>query len=129
MHILSDEPLEIIDTSPWAILYFSMNASAIYTIPLDVDSLALRLDYTNRADINDDPDPDSFQGVRHAEEMIHARATWTYANEDWKVSLWGKNLGDKAENVNISPQSIMEQRHVVYSPPRTVGVSVTYNWQ
>ena len=108
---------------------WTMHASAIYTIPMGENSLDLRLDYTNRSDIFDDPDPAEFQGIRFAEEMLNARATWNTADEDWQVSLWVKNLGDKGEVVNIGPRSIMQQRHVVYSPPRTMGVSVTYNWQ
>jgi iron complex outermembrane receptor protein len=107
---------------------WTMHTSGIYTIPIGENSLALRLDYTNRSDIFDDPDPAEFQGIRFAEEMMHARATWTTTDENWKVSLWAKNLGDKAEIANIGPRSVMQQRHVAYSPPRTMGVSVTYNW-
>ncbi|MEH6550012.1 MAG: TonB-dependent receptor [Pseudomonadales bacterium] len=108
---------------------WTANVSAIYSIPLGDNSLALRLDYTDRSDIHDDPDPEAYQSLRAAEEMIHARATWSSAADNWQVSLWGKNLANNAEMVNISPQSIMQQRHVVYAAPRTYGVSVTYNWQ
>lgn len=107
---------------------WTLHASAIYFIELEESSVSLRLDYTDRSDIFDDEDPNSFQGIRYAEEMIHARATWTNAEEDWKVSLWAKNLGNNAEIVNIGPRSIMDQRHVVYGTPRTFGVTVTYNW-
>lgn len=60
--------------------------------------------------------------------IVNARASLLSANEDWNVSIWGKNLTDEA---------VLEQSFIVgffgitgdlYSPPRTYGISVNYRF-
>ena len=107
---------------------WTLNLSAIYSIHLRSGALDLRVDYRDRDDIYDDAETDKETGVRYGEQIVHARAAWTSTDEHWNVALWGKNLTDQEEIVNLGPRSIMSQRHVVYSPPRTYGVSLSYNW-
>ena len=107
---------------------WTLNLSAIYSVPLKSGDLDFRVDYRNRDDIYDDADTNKDTGVRPGEEIVHARVAWTSSDESWNVALWGKNLTDQEEIVNLGPRSIMSQRHVVYSPPRTYGVSLSYSW-
>ena len=108
---------------------WTANVSGAYNVPLSSGSaMGFRLDYRTRADVFDDADPDYEQGIREGKDMLGARASWFSANEQWEVAAWGKNLLDEDEVTNIGTKSIMSQRRVVYVPPRTYGLSVTYSW-
>ena len=88
--------------------------------------LGFELDHRTRSDVYHDAPADDLWGVRPGKDMLDARLTWTSDSEAWEASLWGRNLLDEAEIVYVGPQVILSQRPVVYGPPKTVGVRLSY---
>lgn len=63
--------------------------------------------------------------VIQEQDLLDARVGWTSSNEQWDISLWGKNLTDEAyisHSYVIGPGVIG-----VWGAPITYGVTVTWN--
>lgn len=83
------------------------------------------------------PNPELDQG---SYSMFNASATWTSADEQWRVGLHGKNLTNKEVRTsgycfgtgtgpaNACPSSLGLENNttVFYAPPRTVAATVEY---
>ncbi|MCL2913292.1 TonB-dependent receptor [Shewanella corallii] len=63
--------------------------------------------------------------IQPAFDLIDASVTWHSANDDWKVSVWGKNLADEAYITHL--YTVASSVVAVYGEPRMYGVSVS--WQ
>jgi iron complex outermembrane receptor protein len=60
--------------------------------------------------------------------LVNSSLNWTSADETWRASLWGKNLGDKVYRTtgyNIPALGILTG---FYGPPREYGVTVSYSF-
>jgi len=102
---------------------YSLSAEYVYPVPAGGE-LKARADYRytdfNRQDIFADQSNQPSFGV------ADARISWVGARENWELGLWCKNLTDKeyiAHSYIVGPGTI-----VVFGPPRTWGVTGTWNF-
>jgi iron complex outermembrane receptor protein len=59
--------------------------------------------------------------------VFNAKIGWR--NEDWNVSIWGKNLNDdEYASVSNATQRFSGNKAYVLAAPRTFGVDVRYNF-
>jgi outer membrane receptor protein involved in Fe transport len=65
--------------------------------------------------------------------LYDARLSYESAGGRWRVTLWGKNLGDEAyktHNVTIvvSPAPLVVASMDTYARPRTYGLEVSWKY-
>jgi iron complex outermembrane recepter protein len=99
---------------------FTFNTNAEYTVNLDeAGSILFAADYYHTAKFAWDASDLYWQ---KAYDLFDASATWTSESGKWDVSLWGKNLGNKAygQALVIGQRSLGE----AYAPPRTFGIKI-----
>jgi iron complex outermembrane receptor protein len=108
---------------------WTLSVSAVAETPRIADAgiLQLRADYATRSDIAHDAPADPL-GIREGREMVDLRLAWLPDSERWEAALFVRNLLDEDEKQYIFPQGILDQRLVSYGPPRTIGVSLSYNF-
>ena len=97
--------------------------TAVYDIPLAGGSLiSLRADYMHTDEqINDYLNQNT---IIDEFDLIDARVSWTSADNNWVVALWGKNLTDEeyiSHSYTIGPGVIG-----TWGAPQLYGASVTY---
>lgn len=100
-----------------------------FEIPLRNGSfVSLRGDWRGRSAVyNDIVNNPEFR--RPGTNIIGARATWASADERWSVALWGRNLGNKVDVLNIGPRpGFLNDNPVGFGPPRTYGGTVTHRF-
>lgn len=59
-------------------------------------------------------------------DNIDARFTLTAPDGDWSVSLWGKNLTDELVRTYATNYPLFQQLLVPYAPPRTYGLTLSF---
>ncbi|MFQ5661373.1 MAG: TonB-dependent receptor [Gammaproteobacteria bacterium] len=94
----------------------------------DGSTLTFRGDWRGRSasfdDVGELPDR-----KRPAASVFGARVTWRSSNEKWSAALWGKNLNQEEQILNIGPpQPDTLQHPVAFAPPRTFGGTVSYTF-
>ena len=102
---------------------FSYNITGKYSIPTNHGTYDFRLEFSHMdRQITDYVD----QRTRIDEhDLLDARIAWTSNNESLEIALWGKNL---AEEDYISHSYVIGPGVIgVWGPPRTVGVTATWN--
>jgi iron complex outermembrane receptor protein len=64
--------------------------------------------------------------------LVASAAYWVWnarlsllRDDDWDLSLWGKNLGDKRYVTQGLNQTVLGTGNRVYGAPRTYGISFT----
>ncbi|MFK7731170.1 MAG: TonB-dependent receptor [Pseudomonadales bacterium] len=67
------------------------------------------------------------RGLEGDVTVVDASAKYSSADENWDVTLWGKNLSDELYSVHHINGSLGGATRI-YAPPRTFGVSVNYYW-
>jgi iron complex outermembrane receptor protein len=108
---------------------WTLTAGALVTVPLtNGGSIRLRGDYRTRGAVFNEAPADPVAGVRPGVDMVDMRLTYA-APRNWDFSIFARNLLDRAEIQYISPQVILEQRPVIYGPPRTIGASFTVRFR
>ena len=98
--------------------------------PLDNGSrIALRADWRGRGEVyNDIVNDPAFE--RPGTDIVGARAAWMSAADRWQLELWGRNLGDEVDVLNIGPQPpFLGDNPVGFGPPRTYGGTLTYRFE
>lgn len=65
--------------------------------------------------------------LREANTLVDATAKWISPNERWKVSLWSKNLTDEHQINNAFSVGTLFAVGI-YSPPRTWGLDLAYEF-
>ena len=93
----------------------------------DAGILQLRADYSTRSDIAHDAPVDPL-GIREGKDMVDLRFAWLPDSENWEIAVYVRNALDEEEKQYVFPQGILDQRLVSYGPPRTVGLSLSYNF-
>ena len=67
------------------------------------------------------------QYERPGTNIIGAQAAWLSADDRWEVALWGRNLTEEADVLNIGPPPpFLNDAPVQFGPPRTYGITVSY---
>ncbi len=90
--------------------------------------LRLRADYSTRSDVAHDAPADPVQGIRPGVDLLDLRLTWLPTGGDWEAALFVRNAFDKAEIQYIGPRVVLDQRPVIYGPPRVIGASLSYRF-
>lgn len=67
------------------------------------------------------------RGLEEDVTVVDASAKYSSADENWDVTLWGKNLSDELYSVHHINGSLGGATRI-YAPPRTYGVSFNYYW-
>src|SRR5690606_6621026 len=96
-------------------------------IPLSNGSrISLRADWRGRSEIyNDLANLPEFE--RPGTNIFGAQAAWYSANDRWQVAVWGRNLTEEADVLNIGPAPpFLGSNPTQYGPPRTYGITVSY---
>jgi len=113
--------------------------SAAYERPLKGgSSLRYYVDARSRADRTSDIGP---QGqpeiVTPGDTILGARLTWTNADGDLRLSLWGRNLTNEDDFVNVEYGTAADQTFEELGllqgirragPPRTFGAALNYQF-
>ncbi len=88
--------------------------------------IGLRADWRGRSSIyNDVLNSPEFE--RPGTNIFSARAAWYSSDDRWEVALYGKNLTEEADVLNIGPLSpFVTDNPVQFGPPRTYGMTVSY---
>ena len=68
-------------------------------------------------------DPENIYTVRNSIGIFGARISWASPDGLWDLSLWGKNLGDEAEIIQIGPDVLTTQHPTGYGPPSRWGLT------
>lgn len=91
--------------------------------------IAFRADWRGRGEVyNDIVNDPAFE--RPGTDILGARVAWTSAADRWQVELWGRNLGDEEDVLNIGPQPpFLGDNPVGFGPPRTYGGTLTYRFE
>lgn len=110
---------------------WTFSASAVLTSPTIADAGAaqLRIDYVTRSDVAHDAPADERFGIRPGKDLIDLRLGWIPDQGDWEAAIFVRNVLDEAEIQYVGPQVILSQRPVIYGPPRTWGVSLSYRFE
>ena len=96
-------------------------------IPLAGGSrISLRGDWRGRSEIYND-----LQNIKAFErpdtDIFGARIAWYSADDRWEVALWGRNLTEEADVLNIGPAPpFLTDNPAQFGPPRTYGATVSY---
>ncbi len=103
------------------------SAGATYTVPSRIGSWTLRTDVSYQTDqfvdVNNTPST-----LIKGYGLVDAGIAWLSNEENLKVELWGKNLGDRLYWVaasEVPPGDVF----VKYGPPRTYGVTAEYRFK
>lgn len=88
--------------------------------------VALRGDWRGRSEVfNDILNEPEFE--RPGTDVFGARLAWLSPDGTWQVALWGRNLTEEEEILNIGPAPpFLGDNPVGFGPPRTYGITVTY---
>ncbi len=114
---------ELAFTADW-----SGNLAATLVFPLDEGTVYLRGDYTFMDDhwtTNSDSRTKAVDWDKRT--VFNARVGWR--NENWNLSLWGKNLtDDEYASMTNNLQTFSGNQSYVLAAPRTYGVDVRYDF-
>jgi len=103
---------------------WTVNLAADFTIPLQGGSeLGLRADYTGRSDVFDGPFGD-VTTIRPEVHFFGAQVSWLSPDQDWEVSLWGRNLTEEADVLSRGPVSTVLQSPTAFGAPQTYGITL-----
>jgi iron complex outermembrane receptor protein len=88
--------------------------------------ISLRADWRGRSEIYNDL-ANTAQFERPGTDIFGAQAAWYSADGQWEVALWGRNLTEEADVLNIGPPPpFLNDAPVQFGPPRTYGFTVSY---
>lgn len=105
---------------------FSGNLSVDYHVPVrDWGEFRTFVSYGYQGEHSIDPDY-----VQEAYGLLSANISFSSADENWSVSLWGNNIEDKAYIRQYTDQGRAVQGHVgaTRNEPRTYGMAVSYRF-
>jgi len=104
----------------------SLNYLFRYNFPVGESNLALQLDgYYNGDQYLEVTNGGAAK--QDAYNVLNARASWTSADERWRVTGWVRNLTDEVYKQYALDLGILGGT-VYYAPPRWVGANISYNW-
>ncbi|MEH6583861.1 MAG: TonB-dependent receptor [Halioglobus sp.] len=106
---------------------YTANLGATLVFPLADGTLYLRGDYMYMDDHvtnnNNEPDDEAFQD----REQLNAKLGWR--NDNWNLSVWGKNLTDDGyAGLTSQIQLFSGSRAYYLTPPTTYGATLRYDF-
>jgi iron complex outermembrane recepter protein len=106
---------------------YTGNLSATLVFPLTVGTIYLRGDfmYMDNHVTNNDNEPEDI--AIQDRTLVNAKVGWR--NDNWNLSVWGKNLTDDAyAGLTSQIQGFSGSRAFFLAPPRTYGVTLRYDF-
>lgn len=101
-----------------------LNLSAQYDVAMDAGSLTMRVDWTHQSKIF--LEASNLSEIQKSYSIWDARVAFKTADEKWEIAAWGKNLSDKLYKFHSVAFAPFGQELVLWSPPRTYGVTATW---
>ena len=106
----------------------TFNLAATYDVQVGDNTASFRVDYRYQDEYYFDNSNNPLTQV-DSEYTVDASIKLTSADESWSVKLWGKNITDE---LNVASTTIYaawdDTVFNVYHPPRTYGITGTYNF-
>ncbi len=93
----------------------------------DSGSLVSKLTYRYQDDSFYDPDNNSIAVIPNY-TVMDALVSWKDTSANWTVTGWVKNLTDEYYRTHVYTQRSSRIAFANFAPPRTVGVTVEYNY-
>ncbi|GAA6153676.1 TonB-dependent receptor [Pseudoteredinibacter isoporae] len=102
----------------------SAHLSADYQSVIEQGPFAGKLQWHVAVQYQDESyrEPDNQITVQPAVTLIDSKLSWQMANKNWKLSLWGKNLSDRAYIAHL--YLLGGNDYALFGTPRTFGLSV-----
>ncbi len=105
-----------------------INLSGSYDMPIsDRVIMSVRADWTYQSSFFHEPD-NRLSEVQGSYDMLDARIDFLDTQGRYRVSIWGKNLNDELVTRSQVAVAAIGQNFVTYAPPRTYGVTFTWNY-
>lgn len=111
------------NTLPWAPEH-KVNIAVQYDIEFDAGKVTLRTDWTRQSEIF--LEPTNMAEIQGAFSIWDARIAYATQDRKWEIAAWGKNLNDELYRYNSVAFAPFGQELVLWSPPRTWGVTATW---
>jgi iron complex outermembrane receptor protein len=88
-----------------------------------------RVDYSYQDDFFLQPNNDKFF-VADSQSIVNARLSLSGGEEQWQVAIWGRNLTDEDNVINLFGASsfVFPLYHYALVAPRTYGVELQYRF-
>ncbi|MBB6523675.1 TonB-dependent receptor domain-containing protein [Pseudoteredinibacter isoporae] len=102
----------------------SAHVSADYQTVIEDGPLAGKLQWHVGMQYQDESyrEPDNQITVQPAVTLLDSKLSWQMVNQNWKLSLWGKNLTDRAYIAHL--YILGGNDYALFGTPRTFGLSV-----
>ena len=108
---------------------FSGSLAATLVLPLADGGVYLRGDYSYMDDHLVNVASAAQIEPKDVEDRENLNMTLGWRNDNWNLSLWGKNLTDEAYAVQtLTPFPITDMDAYFLAPPRTYGASLRYDF-
>jgi len=105
-----------------------INVSGSYEFPIsDRVFMILMADWTYQSSFFHEPDNRESE-IQGSYDIVDARLDFTDAEGRYRLSIWGKNLTDELITRSQVAVAAIGQNFVNYAPPRTYGVTFTWNY-
>ena len=108
---------------------YSANLSATLVFPLADGGVYIRADYAYMDDhATNGGNAENFQPKDFDDrELLNAKIGWK--NDNWNVSVWGKNLtDDHYADQTLDTQAFNGMNAYFLAPPRTYGATLRYDF-
>jgi iron complex outermembrane receptor protein len=108
---------------------FSANLGATLVFPIADGGLYLRGDYSYMDDHLTNVASAAQLEAKDVQDRENLNMALGWRNDNWNLSVWGKNLTDEAYAVQtLTPFPITDMDAYFLAPPRTYGATVRYNF-
>jgi iron complex outermembrane receptor protein len=103
---------------------FTYNITALYAHDFAFGSINGALSFYHSSDFRYEQ---TGRVKTEAYSTLNGNIAWAPANqENWQISLWGRNLTNEAYVVSALPTAAIDW--VTYAPPREIGITVDYRF-
>lgn len=108
---------------------FSGNLAATLVLPLADGGIYLRGDYSYMGDHLTNPAPAFQLSEKDVQDRQNLNMVLGWRNDNWNVSLWGKNLTDEEYAVQtLVPYPVTNMDAYFLAPPKTYGATLRYDF-
>ena len=123
----TDGPDKGLDLAFAAELSGSLAATLVF--PFAEGGIYLRGDYSFMGDHTTNPAPAFQLQAKDEQDRVNLNMVLGWRNDNWNVSVWGKNLTDEEYAVQtLVPYPITNMDAYFLAPPRTYGATLRYDF-
>ena len=107
----------------------SGSLAATLVFPFAEGGIYLRGDYSFMGDHTTNPAPAFQLQAKDEQDRENLNMVLGWRNDNWNVSVWGKNLTDEEYAVQtLVPYPITNMDAYLLAPPRTYGATLRYDF-